>query len=350
MRLSLPLLIAVLATPLQAQPAARWYRGNTHVHTTESDGNGMPAEVAQWYHDHGYDFVVITDHEKITDVAPLQARLGDGGRFLVMQGQEVTQQVADAAHPQGRRQAHVSAVGVGRVVLPLGEKGIAHDVSIAATYARNLPAVRAAGGVPIVNHPNFRWSVGLADMAALPDSTLFEVWNSQPHINNLGGGDGAGHVALSTEALWDSLLTRGTLLFGVASDDAHKFRPEQLRELGLTRPGGGWVMVRADTLTPAAIQAALRAGHFYASTGVSLAEYAVSPRAIRLRVARPTGGYNDDRYHTRFIGRGGRVLAEVDGEEASYTVRGDEGYVRAVVTDSNGRRAWTQPVMVGREG
>ncbi|HEU4630885.1 MAG TPA: CehA/McbA family metallohydrolase, partial [Gemmatimonadaceae bacterium] len=224
-----------LSAPLHAQPPAHWYRGNTHVHTTESDGNGTPAEVARWYHDHGYDFVVITDHETITDVAPLNAALGDGGRFLVIQGQEVTQQVADATHPQGRRQAHVSAVGVTRVVRPLGEQGIARGTTIAATYARNLPAVRAAGGVPIVNHPNFRWSGGLADMTDLPDSTLFEVWNAQPHINNRGGGDGHGHVALSTEALWDSLLTRGTLLFGVASDDAHKFRPEQLRELGLTR-------------------------------------------------------------------------------------------------------------------
>jgi len=46
-------------------------------------------------------------------------------------------------------------------------------------------------------------------------------------------------------------------------------------------------------------------------------------------------------------GRGGRVLAEVAGASAHYEIRGDEGYVRATVTDSNGRRAWTQPVRVG---
>jgi hypothetical protein len=32
--------------------------------------------------------------------------------------------------------------------------------------------------------------------------------------------------------------------------------------------------------------------------------------------------------------------------QASYTIRGDEGYVRARVLESNGRRAWIQPVML----
>lgn len=343
---------ATFSVSAAAQDAAggegRWYRGNTHVHTLESDGNAPPAEVARWYRDHGYDFVFLTDHERITDVAPLNALLGAGGRFLVLPGEEVTQQLDDPARPDSRRQAHVNGLGVTRAVLPLGERGIVAGVSVAATYARNLAEIRAAAGLPQVNHPNFRWSVGPEDMAGLPDSTLFEVWNSQPHINNLGGDDGTGHAALSTDALWDTLLTRGTLLYGVASDDAHKFRPEQLEDFDATRPGGGWVMVRADTLTPAAIVGALRAGRFYATNGVLLSEYAADARAIRLRVAGPDGPRDDRRYRTRFIGRGGRVLAEVAGRAASYAIVGNEGYVRATVTDSNGRRAWTQPLWVGR--
>lgn len=338
--------VAMSASPAHAQAPQRWYRGNTHVHTTESDGNGTPAEVAQWYRDHGYHFVVITDHERITDVAPLDAAFGRPGRFLVMRGQEVTQQVADSTHPDGRRQAHVNGLNLSLPVLPLGEGGIAGGVTIAETYARTLPLIRAAGGLPQVNHPNFRWSVGVADMAGLPDSTLFEVWNAQPHINNLGGADGAGRAALATTALWDTLLTRGVLLYGVGSDDAHKFRPDQLEDFDATRPGGAWVMVRADTLTPDAIIASLRAGDFYASNGVLLADYAADGRGIRLRVAPLEGRRDDRRFVTRFVGRGGRTLAEVAGTEARYVFRGDEGYVRAEITDSNGRRAWMQPVWV----
>lgn len=57
----------------------------------------------------------------------------------------------------------------------------------------------------------------------------------------------------------------------------------------------------------------------------------------------------DSRFLMRFIGKGGRVLAEVTGLAPRYIIRGDEGYVRASINDSNGRRAWTQPVFVARE-
>ncbi len=356
LRAALALLAAALAPAVAAAQAPapaptagpRWYRGNTHVHTRESDGNRAPEEVARWYRDHGYHFLVVTDHERITDPAPLNAQLARPGAFLVIAGQEITQQVADASHPQGVRQAHVTAIAASRVVPPLGERNVAQGTTVAATYAHHLAAVRAAGGVAQVNHPNFRWSIRPEDMAALPDSTLFELWNAQPRINNLGGDDGAGRVALSTEALWDTLLTRGRLLFAVGSDDAHNFAA--LDDAETTRPGGAWVMVRADTLTADAIVGALRAGRFYATTGVLLAdvvtEGTVGARALRVEVAAPANPRDDRRHRTRFVGRGGRTLAEVPGRVARYAIRGDEGYVRAVVTDSDGRRAWTQPVRV----
>ena len=133
-RLRRVLLLATLsllaAAPAEAQ--RRWYRGNTHTHTTESDGNAPPMEVARWYRDHGYDFVVITDHEKVTDVAPLNAELAAPGRFLVVRGQEVTQRVFDPARPTNARQAHVNAIGLARPVLPLGERGLVRDTTIAA--------------------------------------------------------------------------------------------------------------------------------------------------------------------------------------------------------------------------
>lgn len=55
-------------------------------------------------------------------------------------------------------------------------------------------------------------------------------------------------------------------------------------------------------------------------------------------------GRTPARYLTRFIGTGGKVLAESAGTHPAFDLRGDEGCVRAAITDSNGRRAWTQPV------
>jgi hypothetical protein len=329
-----------IGTRLEAQSASRWYRGNTHTHTRNSDGDTSPDSVAGWYRDRGYDFVIITDHEHITDVAALNASVGQPGRFLVIGGQEVTQRVADGGHPDGWRQAHVNALGVRQVIRPLGERNIATGTTVAATYARNLQLIREAGGVAQVNHPNFRWSVPLSEMTALPDSTLFEVWNGHPFVYNLGGTDSAGRVMPSTESLWDSLLTRGVLLFGVGDDDSHHFQSAGADRADLARPGRAWVMVRADTLTEAAILRALHRGEFYATNGVMLRGYDVSEGEMRIEVA----AAGDTRYLTEFIGLGGRVLASVPGASARYRFTGTEGYVRARVTDSRGARAWLQPV------
>ena len=341
--LALALLLAA-AGAVHAQPApssaARWYRGNTHAHTRNSDGDSPPPDVVRWYRDHGYQFLVVTDHEKVTDVAPLDAAFGAPGKFLVVSGQEVTDRVTDATHPTGVRSAHVNALGSTRVVMPAGGS------TVAETYARNLAGIRAAGGIMQVNHPNWRWSVRADDMMGLPDSTLFELWNGHPGINNLGGADGAGGAAPSTEALWDTLLTRGKLLWGMGTDDAHELTKPWNRNAA--RPGQAWVVVRADTLTAPAILGALRRGDFYASTGVSLRDYRADAEGVALSIARVRGPGDDTRFRTEFVGRGGRVLAAVDGLEARYRFRGDEGYVRARVVDSYGDRAWTQPVLVRR--
>jgi len=52
------------------------------------------------------------------------------------------------------------------------------------------------------------------------------------------------------------------------------------------------------------------------------------------------------RFTARFIGAGGKVLAQVTGPTAEYKVRGTEGDIRASIHDSDGRRAWTQPVFL----
>src|SRR5262249_24019173 len=108
----------VVTSHADAQTKLNWYRGNTHTHTLNSDGDAAPDVVVRWYREHGYQFVVITDHEYLTDVAPLQAVFGADERFLVIPGQEVTQIVKDSKHPEGKRQAHLNAINSANVVIP----------------------------------------------------------------------------------------------------------------------------------------------------------------------------------------------------------------------------------------
>ena len=48
----------------------RFYKGNLHTHTTNSDGRKDPADVIDLYQTAGYDFLAITDHWKMTVEKP----------------------------------------------------------------------------------------------------------------------------------------------------------------------------------------------------------------------------------------------------------------------------------------
>src|SRR4029453_7137751 len=136
----------------------------------------------------------------------------------------------------------------------------------------------------------------------------------------------------------------GKLLFGVASDDSHSFRPEEAENPEATRPGRAWVMVRAASLTREAILAALARGDFYSSTGITLRAYSADAREIRLEIE-PS---DDRRFLIEFVGSGGRGLSRPTGTAAGSSISGSKAYVRARISDSSGRRAWTQPVLLRR--
>ena len=46
----------------------RWYNGNTRTHTINNSGDSTPDEVVTWYRTHGYQFLVLTDHNFLTNI------------------------------------------------------------------------------------------------------------------------------------------------------------------------------------------------------------------------------------------------------------------------------------------
>lgn len=300
-----------------------WFKGNTHAHTTNSDGDSSPEYVARWYQSHGYDFLVLSDHNVFTDPATL-AHLTDES-FLLIPGEEVTSGFEGAS-------VHVNGLNLPHVVEARRAE------SLVATIQANVDAIREVDGVPHINHPNFQWSFGADELRSVERDRLLEIWNGHPIVHNEGGGG-----TPSVEAVWDVLLTAGKRIYGIAVDDAHEFQGE----FGPDRvnPGRGWVEVRADALEPAALMESLEEGRFYASTGVVLRDVVVTPERLEVQIL-VEGDY---RYTTRFIGAEGRVLAESTANPAVYELRGDEPYVRARVTDSGGSMAWVQPVFTTNE-
>jgi hypothetical protein len=148
-----------------------------------------------------------------------------------------------------------------------------------------------------------------------------------------------------------------------------------------SRPGRGWIMVRAEKLDAESIVAAMEAGDFYASSGVTLKDVVREKNRLAVEIAPEEGvtytteffgtrkGYDGAsepvvdakgvtlRTTRRYSKDVGAVLATVQGTSASYELKGDEIYVRARVTSSKVKanpsvagefeRAWTQPVVTG---
>ena len=303
-------------------PKLKWFKGNIHTHTTESDGDDTPENVVRWYRRHGYDFLVLSDHNHLTlfEYAEGMRRFK---RPLMVPGEEVSLSIHE-----GRTPIHINAVGISRVVEPIDAR------EVVPTLQANVDAIIGAGGIASINHPNYKWAFDHNHIKQVEGATMVEIFNGHPAVNVQGAPGKPGY-----EEIWDGVLSSGRMIFGAATDDSHNYKDFHPTR---SNPGRGWIVVQAEALEVEALLEGMSHGRFYASTGVELAELDQSPESISLRVAAEM----DFIYTTAFIGHGGKILQESTGPEASYEPNGDEQYVRAVVRSSGGTKAWTQPVLI----
>ena len=301
-------------------PNSNWFKGNLHTHTTESDGDETPEHVAEWYREHGYDFLVLSDHNHLTVLD--DAGSNPGKWPLLIPGEEITSRLFNNTVP-----VHVNGIGLKSLVEPATEE------SARETLQENGSRIVAAGGLASINHPNFKWIISAEDIAATEGTWAMEVYNGHPITNSFGGG---GH--LSAEAIWDLVLSSGHRVLGVATDDAHHYVAE-FSPL-LANPGRGWVVVKAEKMSEDALMAGMRRGEFYASSGVAILDMKVARDEIVIEMA----PYDTEEFTTIFRGKDGRELATVEGQEVRFVPPKAEMYVRATVYSSRGSRAWSQPV------
>jgi hypothetical protein len=283
----------------------QWYRGNLHSHTTASDGQQTPEEMARRYRAAGYGFLAVTDHGVVADVAGLS----DDG-FLVLFGAELDGDISETGETY-----HICAFGLEGVV----EAPKSPNVQQAVDWARE------SGGDAVIAHPY--WS-GLAfpDLMRCDGYLGIEVFNTTCH-----GLNGKGCAA----AQWDDLLARGRRVWGLGVDDCH----------GGADFGLGHVMVKATALTREAIMTSLRAGLFYSSWGPVIHGLRVADGAVEVRTC-PARMIN-------FVGPAwmGKALYSRDGQpitEAAYRLPERIAYLRVECQDFAGRWAWSNPMIPGR--
>jgi hypothetical protein len=391
----------------------RWLKGNLHTHTLWSDGNDFPEMVAQWYRDQGYNFLALSDHNILSngekwltiaeskrqnlDIAvkkyrerfPEVIEVRNGakgeeirlqpldrvrklvekpGQFMMIQSEEITSNfpTTGADGKERKLPVHMNATNVAELIPP------ASGTSVRDIIRKNFQAAEAQAkklNRPIVthlNHPNFQWGVTAEDLASVVEERYFEIYNGHPGTNTRGD---ATHP--STEKIWDIANTirlaqlNAEPLFGLGTDDSHHYHtPGMMR----STPGRGWIMVRATDLSVESVMTSLKSGNFYASSGVTLRDVTYDAASKRITIEIEPDG--DAVFTTNFVGTPkdfasggktpldseavGKTFASVTGVTATYTLSGEELYVRAIINsnkppaipsyENQHAQAWTQPV------
>ena len=295
--------------PLLAPFAAegRFFKGNLHTHSTASDAVRDPEQVCALYREAGYDFLALTDHFlpkysfPITDTRPFRTNA-----FTTILGAEV-----HAPKTELGEIWHILSVG-----LPLD-----FPPTTAAETGPELAArCAAAGAFVAIAHPAW-YGLTVADAESIACADAVEVYNHTSAVAE-DRGDGWG--------LLDALLARGHRLSACATDDAHFKWNDYF---------GGWVMVKAASLAPEALVAALKAGHYYSSQGPEIHAIAVTETEVRVQCSAADA--------VSLLGRGsvgqavfGSGMTEVT---LPLAILKASPYGRVVVIDAAGKRAWSNP-------
>ena len=309
-----------------------WYKGNLHTHSFWSDGDDFPEMIMDWYKTRGYDFVALSDHNilatgdkwvgmaadtlyrnafkryldkygedwieyeedsgrlsiKLKTLEEYRPLFEEKEKFLIIQAQEITDRFEN-------KHLHLNATNIRELIEPQG------GTSVVEVLQNNIDAVRehrertGEPSIVHINHPNFHYSISLEDMIALEGERFFEVFNGHPQVHNQGD---SAHI--STEVMWDQvnlayLQKEQPLIYGLATDDSHNYHRTGQQ---WSNAGRGWIMVQADSLSPAALISAMEAGDFYATTGVILSRIDFENNQLDIEVDPAL----DTQYEISFIG------------------------------------------------
>lgn len=274
---------------------AQWLKGNLHMHTTESDGSRAPQVAVDDFAARGYDFIMISDHDKVTPPTMVNHR-----GMVLIPGNEVS-----------ARGPHLLHVNAGKRIEPELDR------------QKVIDAIEADGGFAVMNHPN--WSrdynhCPLPVLKRLQGYAGIEIFN--------GGADLALGSGVATDK-WDAVLSAGRIVWCYANDDSH--HDEEV--------GRGWNMVLTADRTAAGIVAALRAGRCYASTGVTIQSIEVKGAKVTVKTA------NADRIDV--VTAFSQIQHTVNGRNLTFDASElPYGFLRIECFGPHGTKAWTQPFAV----
>lgn len=296
-----------------------FFRGNLHTHSTRSDGVLPPDEVCRRYKAQGYDFIALTDHFVGAYGYPITDTTGcRDDAFATILGAEL-----HSGEMENGELWHILAVGLPADFQAPNAPGF-HPVEGQETGPDLAQRAADAGAFVAIAHP--QWSgMTLADARSITAAHAVEIYNHGCAIG-CDRPDGF-HIA-------DLLLSEGRDLTLIATDDAHFSEPDHF---------GGWVMVKAESLSPEALLWALKNGYFYSSQGPELRNIALIDGALEIECS-AVSSIIVQGHGSAAVAKHGQSMTQAIIELDAFA---NSNWIRVTVIDAAGKRAWSNPIWLG---
>jgi predicted metal-dependent phosphoesterase TrpH len=280
-----------------------WFKGNTHIHSTLSDGGKHFVELAELYSRAGFHFLCRADHWLCSDCA------ADKNQYplLWLDGVEL-----DGKDSHG---SYYHVVLLGKL------DGITSEMGLDAA----IESGRRQGALVVLAHPF--WTGNSTEESLRWNFDGTEIYN---HVARWLNGKG------DSSYVWNVMLEKNPNTLGFAVDDAH---------ISHEHPGwnGGWIVVNSPACSRAAIMKAIRAGNYYSSCGpifnsIEFDGENVHVKTSPIRFARAVG--------RGFVGERSGSFTGPPFTSTSLKVSPESKYVYIEIEDDSGRRAWTNSLFV----
>ncbi|MBQ8550427.1 MAG: PHP domain-containing protein [Clostridia bacterium] len=291
-------------------PENKFYKANLHCHTTVSDGQFTPAEIKERYMAEGYSIVAYSDHDRVVP----HPELMDENFIPLTAGEYSLNDRPDTVYPWYTIQTyHLNFISKdinAKEFLDWDKNQYGVE-----SVNRLIEEASARGYICQYNHP--RWSMQVPQDFIGLDIFSFEIYNTAAE-DDLFCGDG--------EYEYELFCRAGGKCGVAANDDNHRERHHF----------GGFTMVSAPSLTYDNVIKALENGDSYATCGPLIKELYVEDGVLHIKTSPCSriGVLTDSRCHGCAEGK--------DMESAEIALDFPHEYIRIVVCDDMGRRAWTR--------
>lgn len=321
----------------------KFYKANLHCHSTNSDGKLSPKKLKEIYKEKGYSIIAFTDHVFMEDYSYLC-----DNKFIAINGYEtgtndtkgkwintkvyhlnfyaknphIKQMVAVTEGYYNWFMKDKAAEQTNKMVI---KNGLWNNEYSFENINKMIQAGKDNGFLVSYNHPN--WSLqNYVDYFALKNLFAVEIWNT--NCVKEGYQD--------SEKVYEDLLRLGNKINCIATDDNHNIKP--LDDIN-SDSFGGWIMIKPKKFTYESIINSLEKGEFYSSTGPEIYDLYIEDNYIHL---------NCSPVKNIILYSGGRqtvicndISKNLITEAVINIVINPVKYLRLVLTDGNGNKAYT---------